>query len=83
MKCAGGDISVDDMDPEEHQSDDDEPMYVFVQGLKVAADARKALPTKRSLMSVKVDGKPQQCVNLFTPIKMINTPPCPSQSSWR
>ena len=36
----------------------DEVMDVFIQGLKLAADARKALPTKRGIMSTKVEGMP-------------------------
>ena len=72
---ACGDVDCGYLDPEEHQSDDDDPMDVFVQGLKLAADARKALPTKRSLMSAVVNGKAKQCVNLFTPIEMINILP--------
>ena len=75
MKSSGGDFGMDFVDPEEHQSDDDEPMDVFVQGLKLAADARKALPTKRSLMSTAMDGKPEQCINLFTPIEVLNVLP--------
>ena len=75
-KCSGGEMGGHDIDPEEQQSDDDDPMDVFVQGLKLAADARKALPTKkRSLMSTATDGKPEQCINLFTPIEVLNVLP--------
>ena len=65
----------DSTDLKEHQDSADETMDVFVQGLKLAADARKVLPTKRSLMSAMTSGKAKQCVNLLTPIEMINIPP--------
>ena len=59
----------------ERKDDVEEVMDVFIQGLKLAADARKVLPTKNSLMSAQVNGQAQQCVNLFTPIEMLNILP--------
>ena len=50
-------------------------MDVFVQGLKLATDARKALPTKRSIMSAKMEGTPAQTVNLFSSVEMLNALP--------
>ena len=55
------------------EEDDDEPIDVFVQGLKLAYEARQTLPTKKS--SKKIYDNPSQVINLFTPIEELNILP--------
>ena len=66
--------SPGDHETSEEDDSEPEPIDVFVQGLKAAYDARKALPTKTSTRK-KIYDNPLQVVNLFTPIEELNILP--------
>ena len=55
--------------------DVDEQMDVFIQALQRAAEARVPRPTKGAILSTQLNGTPQQCINLFTPVEMLNSLP--------
>ena len=71
-----------DDEPEDSNANIEEDMDVFLQGLMLAAKARSARRARRTLMTAEVNGKPmgslapvEQCVNLFTPVEMLNSLP--------